>query len=466
MYNNPNNAIMKKRNYLWSLLVLMMATALSVGFMSCGGSDNNEPEPAPVPLTVSPSTINLASNAGAQGSFTVNCKGSWVATCTEAWISLSMTSGTDIGAIIVTASTENPNSAERTATITIKSGDETGYVSVKQAAPDILVLSGLDAPFDAQAGSIQTAQELTITCNGTWTLEGKPEWLDISSLSGNGTSTIKVWANEANNSTSERSALLTVKTVTKSATKTVTQRAGFDSKLQVSPKTIVTLANGFAFNFTFGSNVKYYYVARYLPSAIDRKTDDEIIREMSSDDSNRDTPTDDYVTSWQKQNPLTEYIICTVGYDQNGNHGALSKTSIKTKSGTNQAAAVISDVQYDDTQWSWTTTVNAYLTRYYMWFNTNSYLYDTTDAAIAWFFKRQMDNNPDNFQPIAQSGSWSRSRNGGTIFDVITWALDVDGNFSGVIDRFTGQINSGSRKFAPKVISGDDSSKRYKTLIK
>jgi len=466
MYNNLNNAIMKKRNYLWSALAFFLAATLSVGFMSCGGDDNDEPEPTPVPLTVSPSTINLASNAGAQGSFTVNCKGSWVATCTEAWISLSMTSGTDVGAIIVTASTENPNSAERTATITIKSGSETGYVSVKQAAPDILVLSGLDAPFDAQAGSIQTAQELTITCNGTWTLEGKPEWLDISALSGSGTSTIKVWANETNNSTSERSAILTIRTATKSATKTVTQRAGFDAKLQVSPKTIVTLADGFAFDFTFGSNVKYYYVARYLPSAIDRKTDDEIIKEMSSDDSSRDTPSDGYVTSWQKQNPLTEYIICTVGYDQNGNHGALSKTTITTKSGTNQAAAVISNVQYNDTQWFWSTTVNAYLTRYYMWFNTNSYLYDTTDAAIAWFFKRQMENNPNDFQPIAQSGDWTRNRNGGNVFDVITWALDVDGNFSGVIDRFIGQINSGSRNLAPKVIPEDDSAKRYKTLIK
>ena len=72
--------------------------------MSCGGDGVDERDPAPVPLTVSPSTINLASNAGAQGSFTINCKGSWVATCTETWISLSATSGTDLGAIIVTAS--------------------------------------------------------------------------------------------------------------------------------------------------------------------------------------------------------------------------------------------------------------------------------------------------------------------------------------------------------------------------
>ena len=466
MYHNLNSTIMNKKNYFWSLLAIVMAVTLSVGFISCGGGDD-ESKSTPVPLTVLPTNINLTSNAGAQSSFTISCKGSWVATCSETWISLSMTSGTDQGAIIVTASTENPNSTERSATITVKAGNETGYVSVKQAAPDVLVLSGLDAPFDAKAGSIQTAQELTITCNGAWTLDGEPEWLDISALSGSGTSTIKVWANSTNNSTSERSATLTVKTATKSASKNVTQRAGYDSKLEVSPNIIVTLADGFAFDYTFGSNVKYYYVARYLPSAIDRKTDEEIIKEMSSDNSNRDTPSDGYVTSWQKQNPLTEYVICTVGYDQNGNHGALSKNTIKTKSGTNQAAAFIDNVRYNDSEWHWTTTVNAYLTRYYMWFNKNANLYDTTDAAIAWFFKREMERNPNNFQPIAQSGNWSQSRNGGTVFDVITWALDVDGNFSGVIDRFIGQISSGSRKYATRRATlGDDGNKRYKTPIK
>lgn len=472
MYNNQNNSIMKKQNYLWSVLTFIMVAMLSFGFMSCGGKDNDDPEPAPTPtptsvsLSVSPSDINLTSNAGAQGSFIVACTNDWTVSCSESWITISPSNGSGSGTISVTASTENPNRSERTATITVKSMNESKYVTVKQAAPDVLILSGLDAPFDAQQGSIQTAQELSITCNGSWTLEGKPEWLDISALTGSGNSTIKVWPNEANNSTSERKAILTVKSGTKSESKTVTQRAGYDSNLQVSPNTVVTLADGFAFDYTFGPNVKYYYVARYLPSAIDRKTDAEIIREMSSDDSNRDTPSDGYVTSWKNQNPSTEYIICTVGFDQNGNYGALSKMSIKTKSGTNQAAAIISNVQYNDTQWIWSTTVNAYLTRYYMWFNTNSYWYDTTDAAIAWFFKRQMEKYPNDFQPIAQSGQWSRNRNDGNVFDVITWALDVDGNFSGVIDRFQGQITSESRKLAPKVMSEDESEKRYKTFIK
>lgn len=327
----------------------------------------------------------------------------------------------------------------------------------------ILVISGLDAPFDAKAGSIQTAQELTITCNDTWSITGKPDWLDISALSGTNNATIKVWTNSTNNSTSERNATLTVISGTKSQSKTVSQRAGYDSNLEVSPNIVVTLASGFACDFNFGSNVKYYYVARYLATALDRKTDEEIIKEMSLDDSNRDTPKDDWVHSWKNQNPLTEYVICTVGYNQDGNHGALTKTSVKTKNGTNQAIAVISDVGYNDTQWAWVTTVNPYVTRYYMWFNTSSDLYGVPEAGVAWFFKRNIERNPDSFQPIAQSGSWTKNRNGGTIFDVITWALDVDGNYSGVIDRFTGSINSKSRQVSRSENSNEDSSKRYTT---
>ena len=457
---------MKKKSFQWCMLTILLVCASCLGFTACGGSDEPEKIEPQIPLTVSPTDLNLASNAGATGSFSVTCEGDWVASCTDSWISINPTSGSKVGAVIVTIDTENPGNSERTATINVKSGNETKYVTVKQAAPDILTLSGLDAPFDAQAGSIQTAQELTITCNGPWKLEGKPEWLDISALSGSNTSTIKVWTNSTNNSTSERKATITVKSGSKSESKTVTQRAGYDSKLQVSPNTVVVLADGFAFDFIFGSNVKYYYVARYLPSALDRRTDDEIISDMSSDETNRDTPSDGWVTSWRNQNPNTDYVICTVGYDQEGKHGALTKTNIRTKSGTNQAIAEISDVTYTDTQWFWSTTANPYVTRYYMWFNTNSNLYDTTNAAIAWFFKREMENNPDSFAPIAQSGSWQRHRNGGTVFDVITWALDVDGNFSGVIDRFLGSINSNSRKLSRESESDESTSKRYKTFMK
>lgn len=75
-----------------------------------------------------------------------------------------------------------------------------------------------------------------------------------------------------------------------------------------------------------------------------------------------------------------------------------------------------------------------------------------------------MKENPDNFAPIAQGDYWSIGRNN-NIFHVVTWALDVDGNFSGVIGRLYGYISSSSAKFARKNYVEDyDNSKRYKTL--
>lgn len=456
-----------EKNYYQSVVAIAVALFLNVCISSCGGDEREDPEPTAPPassLSVAPSELSLAANAGAISSFTIASTSDWNISCSESWITLSPQKGTGASAVVVTASTENPKDTERKATITVRSGNETKYVTVTQAAPDILTLSGLDAPFDATAGSIQEAQELVITCNAAWTIEGKPEWLDISALSGTGKSTVKVWTNSSNSSTTARTATLIVKSGTKSSSKNVSQRAGFDANLQVSPKTIVTLSTGFAFDLTFGSSVKYYYVAKYLPTLLDRKTDEEIIAEMSADDSNRDTPNDNYINAWQNQNPLTEYIVCTVGYDQNGNHGSLTKTSIKTKSGSNQATAFISDVTYDDTYWKWTTTVNAYVTKYYMWFITNTNLYSSTDATVAWFFKDAMNKSPEDFAPIVQGDNWRVARNGGTRFHVATWAVDVNGNFSGVIENFYGSINSARKKgIKANYLEDTNPSRRFKT---
>lgn len=117
----------------------------------------------------------------------------------------------------------------------------------------------------------------------------------------------------------------------------------------VAPNMIVTLADGFAFDYTFGNNVSYYYVKLYTPNMIARMTDAKIIAEMSADIDDRDTPSDNYVTSWQNLDPLTDYTICTVGFDKNGNHGELQKRTLKTKSASNQALVTISNIKYSDT---------------------------------------------------------------------------------------------------------------------
>ncbi len=329
-----------------------------------------------------------------------------------------------------------------------------------------LLLSGLDVEFPSDEGSLQTAQELTIKCNTEWVISIDADWLAISNLTGSGDAIVKLYPKSENNSDKVRTAVITVTAGSLQKTKEVTQAAGINGKLYVTPNEVVVLSNGFACDWSYGADVKYYYTKRYLSSDLERKSDKEIIDEMSSDNNNRDTPSDNYVTSWTNQSPLTDYVICTVGYDNNGISGGLMKYPVKTKKGTNQAISSVINVNYDNTYWHWTTSPNGFVTKYYQWFVTSSNLHDASDAAIAWFFKKNMERYPDDFPPIVKEGNWERVRNGETIFDVVTWAVDIDGNFSGMIDRFTGQINTNSKgvTMTSSVIMSDNS-KPVKTLI-
>lgn len=413
-------------------------------------------------LSVSPENVSFSASGGEQN-IQVTCNTEWSVRGGNDWLTVEKLNQKTIA--LSAKKNESSEKLETTITVSTDDGEGTKNVKVSIAASEhTLEISGLDAPFDAAAGSVQTAQELTIKCNSAWTISGKPGWLDISALSGTGNSTVKVWTNSANNSTSERSVTLTVKSGSKTATKKVIQRAGLDASLNVSPNKIIELASGIALDFKFGSKVMYYYVRLFTPSTLDRVTDNEIIAVISSDPNDRDTPSDGYVTSWRDLDPQTEYILCTVGYDENGNHGALTKTKITTKKGYNQAIAMISDVQYDDEKWYWSTTVNGFVTKYYQWFIERDDLHTSTDAAIAWFFKQAMEKTPSDFDPIVQSTSWNRNRNGGDIFHLATWALDVDGNFSGVIDNFAGQVNYSEKKIRKNYVEKVDKFRRFKTL--
>lgn len=477
---------MKKKKIFWSMLTTVMAATLNVGFMSCTGGGDDDPKPAPVSLSVSPTELSLMSNAGAQGSFTITCSEDWTVSCSDSWITLSTPSGTGPGAVIVTASTENPNSTERTATITVRSGNETKYVTAKQTAPDILVLSGLDAPFDAQAGSIQTAQELTITCNGAWTLEGKPNWLDISALSGSGTSTIKVWPNSANEDSGIREAILTVKSGTKSESKKVTQRAGLESDCYAKPSNFLTFVHDVAFNFTCGNNTKFFYVRAFPTANISRYTNAELVQSVLNEGDKWDRITKAEASRAGCFRELldanTSYTIVTVSYSNNDKLGDVEKIEFKTKPTVNQPTADIVDVTIGTKN---NTPVygisvkkgqNGYCEKYYVWGAAGSFIssYFIYPAVKCWYIKQEIKSEPTSHStninkyldaatgnisngreylhgPLSQEESISsdlKYSNDDAYIDVIVWALDADGELSGYVtsERYT--ISNSSRKKA------------------
>lgn len=287
------------------------------------------------------------------------------------------------------------------------------------------------------------SETLSIVASKEWTVSGMPEWLNASSTSGRGNSTILLTTKTANNTVEERTAQLTVQSGNNVAYVTVIQETSLAAGCTVKPTDIVTLATGTAFDYSYGNNVAYLYSGILEKTVADRYTEDEIIAELTKDKDDRITPDDNIVSSMIGMQPLTNYVIFTIGYDKNGDRGELVRTEIKTKNGRNQAVAEISDVRYTETLWKWQTTPDGYTERYYQWFIENENLLYASDPAVAWFFNKAMKSNKDdsNFAPIVKAQGWQRKRSGNT-FHLMTWAKNVDGEFSGVIDRWMSQVSS------------------------
>lgn len=450
------NKKMKKNFFYW--LIVPSLVLMSFCVVSCSDDD------AAAELNVDVQQL-LFSAEGQSQTFRITSNTDWVIVGNTGWLTVNPAMGSGNQSIVVTAS-ENTTVSPRTCqlSVTTASGEINRMITVEQSATSEEL--SVDVSRVNLDGAANSSAYLHITTNAAWSITGVPDWLTLSSVSGNGTAQITLTAISDNASSSQRNCTLTINAGAQTEQVEVIQRGLLASGCEVTPNIVVALADGIAFDFTYGANVSYYYVALYDPDWIERMTDAEIIEEMSSDINNRDTPQDGYVTSWRNLSPLTEYTVCTVGFDDDGNHGDLQKMTLTTKNGSNQARATISDVTYDSMYWNWTTSTNAFVTRYYQWYVPYSDLYDAYDAGIAWFFKQAMEESPNDFPPISRGDTWYRERNGETVFHLVTWAVNVEGEFSGVIDRWRGHINSSSSKVQRHSISKNDNPFRSGVVIR
>ncbi len=368
----------------------------------------------------------------------------WVITGYPGWLAVSPASAAGAKTVVMSA-LENTSTTPRSCQMSVATaaGNLSHVISVTQEATKATLSADISQiTLDGRSGA---SGSFRISSNSEWTISGAASWLSLSSTGGNGNAQIIVTAKSDNDSSAPRECILTIANAADAnvaAAITISQSGLLAAQCNVKPGVIVTLADGIASDFINDADVVYYNVGVWTARALERLTDAEVIAQLSEDPDERVTPQDGYVISWEDLSPLTDYVLCTVGFDKNGQHGDLIRTNVRTKNSTNQAAAYISDVQYDNTYWHWTTTTNGFTTRYYQMFVLNTNWYYSNNAAIAWFFKRDMEKYPADFPPIAKGDTWYRDRNGGNIFHLVTWAVDVEGNFSGVIDRFRSQISS------------------------
>lgn len=420
-----NNEHMKRNYLLTFILALVIA--------SCGGSDDDEAETL---LTVSPNTFTLSSDGDSQV-LKIQSNTSWLITGASGWLSLSSSSGKGNASVVLTAQ-ESKDIDERKCTLIVQSegGEISEPVSVVQQGVSVSLSVDVKEINLAEAGKEQT---FNITCNTSWSISGVPEWLTVSSTNGVGNAAIKVSANSFNNSPADRDVTLNISSSGGSSQSVkIIQKAGLAAGSNVTAQTVVVLSDCFATDFEYGSNVTYFYAVVFEASFIERYTDEEIIDVMKTDE-NRCTPNDNYVISFYGLEPQTKHVLFLLGFNKDGERGELIRKEITTKSGTNQPEAYVSNVTYTTSEWSWYTTIGAYATKYYQWIlEYSSNYYNSSDGLVAWYFSKNIKERPNaDFDPILQSGGWTRARTSSiTKLQTVTWGVGQSGELGGTINNY------------------------------
>ncbi len=200
------------------------------------------------------------------GSFTVTSSRAWTASSSADWLTVSPASGeasVSSPAIVRFSAATNVSVSERTAQITITSGDDTKTITVTQAGfvPEI-TLSTSSMSFEA-AGS---SSSFSVTSNVYWTVSSDQSWLTLSPTAGSASSyssgvTVTV---AENTEYEERTATISVTGQGVTKTISVTQAAavktsGFKVVGPVLPEELETgkyyvIAN-------YGDPTKYWTVA-------------------------------------------------------------------------------------------------------------------------------------------------------------------------------------------------------------
>jgi hypothetical protein len=245
---------MRTKNYLLSLLAVMTAAVLSVGMASCDDEDF---------VNVTQNSISFDANgdilSGSYGGnkITVNSNTAWTAVSSEEWCKVSPASGNNGDQLTVTAD-PNGKAEERNCTITITAGSAQTAISVSQQKGSLSV-----TPSDINLlKNANSSASFTINTSGLWTAECPASWLNLSSKSGDGRTTVTVTALSDNDSAETRKAIVTVKSgeiVLEGAVSQEPKYVPVYANANIDDAVILT--SSYAIPITYEGDVSYYYGA-------------------------------------------------------------------------------------------------------------------------------------------------------------------------------------------------------------
>lgn len=212
---------------LYNLLMMSLFSLLLLGACSSGGDDIPEPTPKPDPDKVTISTSNLTTEVnGGKPTLSFTTNKAWKASSDQTWCKLDKTSG-NAGTVTLNLTVEeNTTDQDRTAKITITAGTATASATIKQAKkepvedPDKVTINDTNVTVEATGKTIT----ITFNANKAWTASSDQSWCTLEKTSGEAGTAISLTASVSENTTDqERTAKITVKAGSATATATVKQ---------------------------------------------------------------------------------------------------------------------------------------------------------------------------------------------------------------------------------------------------
>ena len=356
---------------------------------------------------------------------------------------------------------------------------------INQKGVEITILvSGLDADFEPEKGSMNQSQELYIKTNTSWEIKGKPDWLDITPQSGNGiettiTQTVKVWPNCENSSSEPRQATLTICAGSKQVEKTVRQRGSNISPCYAIPSTVIKLTESIAWDYDFSRDLHHVYSTLMDALSANAMTDADVKKyvENYADDDDawmRRTPeqfeTYGNAFSFYGLNANTNYVIISVAYDKDNRIGKIDRTAASTKQDNVYESPWTNNVMYgyelQGEQYVYRITVQkdaehgAYSDKFYSWAIVGTDYFKTlgsTRAQLALYMTLELKKNPNPHDTYINGSDRSAVREhiegpvseasytipanilNDKYLQVVNWCLLQNGEFSGRI--FNGSVD-------------------------
>ena len=418
-----------------------------IGLVSCSESKTQE-----IYLDVSPTILTIPSEGG-HVEFQVNSNTTWAITSDEPDIWISPNSGTGDREVQVSLpKSESAKQKEIRLVVKSQDGSIVRNVNVKQEG---VFLSGATLtvtnhnnllPFAGAAGDVDS---LMILSNLSWQIKG-PDWIeayngsrwvalspDRATVQGGGvvkegTQTTSLLLRTAKVNDQERS--LEDKII---LTPTYDD---YDIQLEINvvqlgkhtvyPNVCITLASEMATDWKCGSDVDYFFYC--LSDHL--LTEDELTTEIIS---NWEASTPEYVTGWDDLQENTLYYLYSVGVDKNNTIEGSVFTAYSTQTSQNQPIAVISDVEFSGSIWSWAITRNDYCNGFVQWKTTDTDFFEYSTGVLAWFLNNLLHDEESQkdlpFYYKDTTDSWETPYH----IQLLTWGVGENTNkTSNVLDRY------------------------------